>query len=54
MVFSVYPQEREAILRVMQHHRLKSTFDVVRLLVHDPKAAAAVRKTDFNPIRRRL
>ena len=45
MVFSVYPTERELILRIMQEKKLKSTFDVVRLLAKEAK------KSGFNPVR---
>lgn len=44
MPMSVYPRERASILRLMRTHKLKSQFDVLRLLaVGNP----IVKKGDF-------
>jgi len=32
LTFSVYPRERDALLRIARERKLKSLFDVVRLL----------------------
>ncbi len=35
MTVSVYPHERDALLRIMAELRVKSTFDVVRVLARE-------------------
>jgi len=36
MTFAVYPRERDELHRLRREHRLKSNFDVVRLLAATP------------------
>lgn len=35
MTFSVYPHEKETIIRLMQRNSLKSSFDVVRKMAEE-------------------
>jgi hypothetical protein len=44
MPMSVYPRERAAILRMMRTHKLKSQFDVFRLLA---VGSPMVKKGEF-------
>lgn len=47
MTISVYPHERDALIRLMNDNRFKSTFDVVRKLAQDLKVR------DFEPPKKR-
>jgi hypothetical protein len=47
MTFSVYPRERDALLRIARERKLKSPFDVVRMLAHEsPNKSIGLR--DFS------
>jgi hypothetical protein len=43
MTISVYPHEKEALIRIMREEGLKSTFDVVRKFSRD------LNRRDFEP-----
>ena len=48
MTISVYPRERLAILRIARAQKLRSLFDVVRMLADgNPN----IKPTDFSPPR---
>lgn len=47
MTFSVYPRERDALLRITRERRLKSPFDVVRMLAKE-NLNKSVRPEDFS------
>lgn len=46
MAISVYPHERDALIRIMEDKQLKSVFDVVRLFAAESRAKY-VRPDDF-------
>jgi hypothetical protein len=46
MTISVYPHERDALLRIMHEKKLKSVFDVVRFLASQSRSRF-VRAEDF-------
>lgn len=50
MTISVYPRERLAILRIARAQKLRSLFDVVRMLA-DGNPNSAIKPTDFSPPR---
>lgn len=50
MTFSVYPEERAAILQIMRVQNLKSTFDVIRLMA---RQAPVANPNDFRPPKKR-
>ncbi len=47
MTFSVYPRERDALLRITRERKLKSPFDVVRMLARE-NPNKSVRPNDFS------
>lgn len=47
MTFSVYPRERDALLRITRERKLKSPFDVVRMLAQE-NTSQSVRPEDFS------
>jgi hypothetical protein len=48
LTFSVYPRERDALLRIARERKLKSLFDVVRLLVVDTRDKS-IKPEEFSP-----
>jgi hypothetical protein len=46
--FACYPHERAALLRIMSEQKLKSVFDVVRLLASESRSCG-VQAGDFCP-----
>lgn len=48
MTFSVYPREREVLLRVARERKLRSLFDVVRLLVVETQGKS-IKPEEFSP-----
>jgi hypothetical protein len=46
MTISVYPHERDALLRIMREKKLKSVFDVVRFFASQSRSRF-VRPDDF-------
>ena len=46
MTISVYPHERDALLRIMREKGLKSAFDVVRMFAAESRSRF-VRADDF-------
>lgn len=46
MAFSVYPEEREALKRIMAEHNFRTPFDVVRYLSLE---STITKPNDFRP-----